>query len=105
MARGAASGRTARRRDFLDYNDKHDGLDCRCCDFVAHNRKELLKHVEKTGHYSVRKALPDGLYYIEPETGRDQAAEKIERRQQAAAVARGRTRAANERQDHAVDLR
>ena len=69
-----------------------DGLGCRCCDFVAHSRRELLKHVQKTGHTSVRRDLPDGLYYIEPERARDKEKEKVERKQQVAAIARGRNR-------------
>ena len=82
-AAAAAAGVRARRLE--------DGLGCRCCDFVGHNRKELLKHVQKKGHFSVRRELPDGLVYNEPQAMRDPALEKVERKQHAASVARGRS--------------
>jgi curved DNA-binding protein CbpA len=84
-AAAAAAGVRAKRLE--------DGLGCRCCTFVAHNRKELLKHVQKMGHFSVRRDLPDGLVYEAPQPMRDPLAEKVERKRQTAAIARGRAAA------------
>ena len=38
-----------------------DGLLCKVCGQVFHSRKEVLKHIEKTGHVRDPSAAPGGL--------------------------------------------
>lgn len=45
-----------------------DGLGCKVCEQVFPSRKELLKHIEKTGHVrdpeAIPGGLPNGMFYI-----------------------------------------